>query len=264
MPPASSEILPFGEHRARIVAYLRGVRLPLQSVAWTIIEEHRHTSVADRMLRSDLVLWACAACGGSPHERSDALPVAAAFDLFDRFMRLHNELVEGRDAGETVRGHGSVVARWGLGQTLNAGDALYAMALRALAQDVGNPERRLAAAALVTRAVLQAIEGRSADVSEAGDATGLFARVRSLRRRSGALTGAAMESGALLAGASERVCRAFNRAGRLLAAAAKSRDAALSRRLAHKAVTTIDRSIPDRAHLDAFDSFARHVADQAA
>ena len=96
MPPASPQSLPLGEHRARILAYLRGVTLPLQSVAWTIIEERRRAGNDDLMLRSNLVLWACAACGGAERERADALPVAAAFDLFDRFMLLHDELVEKR------------------------------------------------------------------------------------------------------------------------------------------------------------------------
>ena len=42
-------------------------------------------------VRPSLVLWACAAGNG---DLADALPVAAAFDLFDRFMLLHDELAD--------------------------------------------------------------------------------------------------------------------------------------------------------------------------
>ena len=77
------------------------------------------------------VLWACAA---QTRDLADALPVAAAFDLFDRFMLLHDELADESAA---------TVARWGLGQSLNAGDALYALAFRTLASDVQHPQRRL-------------------------------------------------------------------------------------------------------------------------
>jgi geranylgeranyl pyrophosphate synthase len=93
------------------------------------------------------------------------------------------------------------VARWGLGQSLNAGDALYALAFRSLAADVVNPARRLHAARLVGEAVLEAIACDSDDVE-----------------RAAVLTGAAVQCGAVLGGASERVARAFWDSGRLLAA----------------------------------------------
>ena len=269
MPSASFGPLPLGEHRARVLEYLRGITLPFHSVAGTIIEERRLAELDHLMLRPNLVLWAFKACGGGQDATGDALPVAAAFDLFDRFMLLHDELVEEDEA--TARpgelGESTVVARWGLGQSLNAGDALYAMALRALAQDVGHPERRLRVASLVSRAVLEAIEGRTSDIERGPrgrESDGLLARVRSVRRRSAALTGAALEAGALIAGASADVCRGFNRAGRLLAAAANTREPALSLRLASKAIASIERSIPDRAHVEGFEHLARHVATRAA
>lgn len=259
--PAASRSVPLREHGALILAYLRGVTLPLQSVAWTIIEERRRARNDEFMLRPNVVLWACAACGGGENELSDALPVAAAFDLFDRFMLLHDELVEEDASGGAAAE--PVVMRWGLGQSLNAGDALYAMALRALAQDVGNAERRLQAASLTARAVLDAIEGRSTDVERGVRGTSLLSRVRSMRRRSAALTGAALESGALVAGAPQAVCREFNRAGRLLAAAAQSGDAALARRLAEKSVASIARCIPEPRQLHVFEDIVRHVTKPA-
>ena len=257
--PLASQPLPLGDNRALVLEYLRGIALPLRSVAWTIIEEAGPPQAQRPLLRPSLVLWSCAACGG---DLNDALPVAAAFDLFDRFMLLHDALVDAPPA----RGGGqseTPAARWGLGQSLNAGDALYAMALRALAQDVGNAPRRLQAASLVTRAVLKAIEGRANDI-ERGAGDGLRARVRSLRDRSATLTGAAIESGALIAGAPAPVQRAFNRAGGLLDAAGAADDPLLARRLSEKACAAIRRCIPIRDRLDAFEEVTRYVAAHVA
>lgn len=258
MPPASAP-LPLGEHRARVLEYLRGVAPPGPSVAGTIIEERRPAADRPLLLRPGLVLWACAACDG---DLSDAVSVAAAFDLFDRFMLLHDELVEAPPQANP----GSLVARWGLGQSLNAGDALYAMALRALAQDVRDPQRRLRAAALVTRAVLESIEGRTSDIEAGtlGSGAGLLARVRSMRRRSAVLTGAALVAGAVIAEAAPATLQGFDRAGRLLDVAATSDDPAIARRLAGKSVAVVAGCIPDRRQLPSFEEVARYVVARAA
>ncbi|MBV8116370.1 MAG: polyprenyl synthetase family protein [Candidatus Eremiobacteraeota bacterium] len=268
MFPTSCESLPLGEHRARLLEYLRAIGIPVGSVAGTIIAERRQTDDDRLLLRPNLVLWACGACGGAHDARADALAVAAAFDLFDRFIRLHDELVDVDERAPRERAKGMLVARWGLGQSLNAGDALYAMALRALAQDVRDAERRLRVAALVTGAVLEAIEGRTQDLERGTRGPhardGLLARVRSVRRRSAALTGAALEAGALLAGARVRVCRAFNRAGRLLAAAAEGDDTILAERLATKAIACVERYLHQATFVEEFRSVARHVAIRTA
>jgi len=151
------------------------------------------------------LLWACAANGG---DTGEALPVAAAFDLFDRFMLLHDELAD--VSAEPI-------TRWGLGQSLNAGDALYALAFRMLASDVGNPERRLEAARIAGEAVLEAIEGRE---------TTMEGRC--------ALTGAALQAGAIIGGACGDVALAFASAGRALGMASETADTAGARRSRNK------------------------------
>ncbi|HEY1429503.1 MAG TPA: polyprenyl synthetase family protein [Candidatus Tumulicola sp.] len=253
------EPLPLGDYRARILQYLQGITLPLGSTAWTIIE----TSSADRpartMLRPTLVLWACDACDG-PLE--DAVPVAAAVDLFDRFMSLHDELVA--DASDEQAE--SMVARFGLGQSLNAGDALYALALRTLAQDAIDVPRRAAVASLLGRAVLEAIEGRTSDVEREvrGERDGLLPRVRSIRRRGATLTGAALAAGAIVAGADETVVRGFERAGRLLAAASTTGDRELGRRIAAKAASAVDRCLGAAQPVRTFNEVVDYVVAHAA
>jgi geranylgeranyl pyrophosphate synthase len=174
-------------YRFALQEYLARVDFAFDSVAGRIIEERLPARYAGDPIRPLLVLWSCAACGD---DLTDALPVAAAFDLFDRFMLLHDELTD--EGAESI-------ARWGLGQSLNAGDALYAVAFRSLANDVVNARRRLHAARIVAQAVLSSIGERCANVK--GDA---------------ALTGAALQAGAVIAGASAEVCEALALAGRTL------------------------------------------------
>ncbi len=213
--------VPLRNHRAYISEYLRGIAFPDRSVAARIIEERRPGRYARDPVRPGLVLWACAACNG---ERADALPVAAAFDLFDRFLLLHEEL-----AGESA----ATIERWGLGQSLNAGDALYALAFRSLAADVKNADRRLETARLVAQAVLEAI-------SQDDEA-----------RRNATLTSAALEAGAVVAGAPQAISRAFAQAGRLLASAPAEAVAAVA-------------PCASRGDLAAFEEVARYVARPAA
>jgi geranylgeranyl diphosphate synthase type I len=208
--------VPLRHHRARIAQYLRGVAFRDGSVAARIIAERLPGDSAGDPLRPGLVLWACAARSG---DVDDALPVAAAFYLFDRFLVLHAEL--GSDTSSSV-------AKWGLGQSLNAGDALYALAFRTLASDVRNPQRRLETARVVGESVLEAIEGNHA-----------------------ALTRAALEAGAFLAGAAEPVVRAFARAGDLLSKEPAAAAAALQPHVSGDDAT-------------AFKEVARYIAQQTA
>lgn len=244
----ASAALPLGDERPRLLQYLNSVALPFSTVAEAIVKEYLPGEQTGLLLPS-LVLWAGKAAGGAP---ADAMAVAAAFALLDRFMVLHDELVEGEEGS-------GAVARWGLGQSLNAGDALFALALRTLAEDVVEPARRLAVAELVVRRAMDAIEGRNIDVGRRGDA-GLFERARSMRRRSAAMSGAAMASGALLGGLDAGAVRSYDRAGSLLGAAAAVPDAQLARRLAAKALAAGKRCTPDLAAYEAFAAIVHHVA----
>jgi len=213
--------IPLSDHRASLQKYLREIAPPGDSVARRIIEERLPAKYTQDPVRPALVLWACAAVDGNV---ADALPVAAAFELFDRFLLLHDELTE---ASPTV-------ARWGLGQSLNAGDALYAMAFRTLASDALDAPRRLAAARLVAQAILEALAGAKDDEA-----------------RSAVLTSAALGAGAMLGGAPQHAVRKFFEAGRLLRSDPPAAVASL-------------RSCTSRPHLDAFEEVARYVARRAA
>jgi hypothetical protein len=216
------DAVPLGNHRASIARYLRGIIFPGRSVAARIIEERVPSEYVLDPIRPSLLLWACAACDGN---LDDALPVAAAFDLFDRFLLLHDELADESAAMAT---------RWGLGQSLNAGDALYALAFRSLASDVSNPQPRLEAARLVGQAVLEAIELGD------GDDT-----------RAAVLTAAALKAGAVIAEAPEKLTHAIADAGRCL-----------SLRDPSGAVAGL-RGVVGDDHLAVLEEVARYVARRA-
>ncbi|MGC9992703.1 MAG: hypothetical protein ABSD52_09980 [Candidatus Cybelea sp.] len=227
-------VIPLSAHRASLERYLGEIVFPFNSVAGRIIAERLPITYARDPVRPCLLLWACAANGG---DTADALPVAAAFDLFDRFMLLHDELADVR-AGTIVR--------WGLGQSLNAGDALYALAFRSLASDVGNPARRLRVARLVGEAVLEAITDRE------GATEGRCA-----------LTGAALQAGAIIGGAGADVAATFAQAGRALGMAGETNDSERAQQFALASIGAL-RPCTRKEHLDVFAEVALYVARQAA
>lgn len=213
---------PLSNHRASLARYLRGIVVPGRCVAGAIIAQRLPARYARDPVRPSLVLWACDAADG---DLADALPVGAAFDLFDRFLLLHDELTDESAA---------TVASWGLGQSLNAGDAFYALAFRSLASDVGNAPRRLETARLVGQAVLEAIERSGDEVA-----------------RNASLTAAAMQAGVVVAGGPERIARAFAQAGRLL-----GKDPTAAVAAVRQCVSGND--------LAAFEEVARYVARRVA
>lgn len=83
-------------------------------------------SDAGKRIRPMLCLLACAACGGDP---AQALPAAAAIELLHNFSLIHDDI---QDRSETRRGRPTVWTLWGVAQAINAGDALFAIAHRAL------------------------------------------------------------------------------------------------------------------------------------
>ena len=225
-----AEAVSLAAYRGALQAYCNGVEFAFDSVAGEIIAQRKPARYAGDSLRPLLVLWACDANGG---DLTDALPVAAAFDLFDRFMLLHDELAD--DRAESV-------ARWGLGQSLNAGDALYAVGFRCLANDVVDPQRRLLAAQIVAEAVLAAVGARCNE-----------------RKGEAELTGAALHAGAVVAGAAPERCEAFARAGRVLGHAFELADAAQAERSAMQSAELVRRWVHDEKYAEYVEA-ARYIA----
>jgi geranylgeranyl diphosphate synthase type I len=215
-------------YRAIIDAYLRATAPPVTSLMGRMIAYHmgwadRHgrscTPAAGKLVRPSLCLWACEACGG---EVTAALPAAAALEWTHNFTLVHDDIQD----GDRERRHRETVwSLWGAAQGINAGDALHALASMALATDGAHPARRLRATHSISAATLEVIDGQCSDLElEGRPETSPREYRRMIRAKTGALLGASLESGAIIAGAEARTARAFRAAGRLLGMAFQVRD----------------------------------------
>ena len=71
-----------------------------------------------KRIRPTLLLLACEAYGGNVQ---DALPAAAAVEMFHNFTLLHDDIM---DNAEVRRGKPSVYAKWGENVAILSGDAM--------------------------------------------------------------------------------------------------------------------------------------------
>lgn len=153
--------------------------------------------IGGKLLRPSLVLFSCEALGGRPEP---ALPFAAALELVHNFSLVHDDI---QDGDEFRRGRPSAWKAFGVGQAINAGDALLALALRtALLADLPS-EAKVMAQELLSLATLQMIEGQILDLAGEGKALGVEAYLEMARRKTGALLGCAFALGTVAAGRPE-------------------------------------------------------------
>lgn len=185
---------------------------------------HYHLGFADRAgkstegylgkaLRPSLLLFACEALGG---EWAKALPAAVAIELVHNFSLVHDDI---QDNDLERHGRPTVWRLWGVGQAINVGDALRELAALALLQSAGDlpPEQALRASAVLGRAVLEMIEGQYLDLLfEERPLVTIQDYLEMAERKTGALLGAALELGALLAGAGDESVALFRNCGRKL------------------------------------------------
>ena len=174
---------------------------------------------AGKRIRPALALWACEALGGDP---AWALPAAVAVELIHNFTLIHDDIQD----GDQLRRHRPTVwTIWGTEQGINAGDGMFANALSGLLAPEPRPGRRMRAAHLLSAAVVQVVEGQCLDLSLEGRAGAPQATyLRLVTMKTGALLGASLAAGAVLAGARQDVVRRFDAAGRLLGLAFQVRD----------------------------------------
>ena len=168
-------------------------------LGWTDAQGHPANEPAGKRIRPALALWACEALGGDP---AWALPAAVAVELIHNFTLIHDDIQD----GDQLRRHRPTVwTIWGAEQGINAGDGMFANALSGLLAPGPRPGRRMRAAHLLSAAVVQVVEGQCLDLSLEGRAGAAQATyLRLVTMKTGALLGAAMAAGAVLAGAPER------------------------------------------------------------
>jgi geranylgeranyl diphosphate synthase type I len=217
-----------GRHADAIAATLRDNVLANESLSGKMVAYHMgwtdrtgiaQNSAPGKMVRPALCLWACEACGGTVE---DALSAAACLEWVHNFTLVHDDI---QDGDRERRGRDTVWAIWGLPQGINAGDALFARAFATLAGESTHPQRRLRAVRLIANAVLVVVEGQSLDLRfEGRPETPLRAYMRMIRSKTGALIGASLETGAVMADADTSVRARLRHAGILLGVAFQIRD----------------------------------------
>ncbi len=152
---------------------------------------------AGKRIRPMLCLLACAACGGDP---AQALPAAAAIELLHNFSLIHDDI---QDRSETRRGRPTVWALWGIAQAINAGDALFTIAHRALwrLRERGVPAKRiLEIAERFDAACLMLTRGQHFDLAfESAERVTVAEYMAMIQGKTAALLGAATGIGARLA-----------------------------------------------------------------
>ncbi|HEU0075698.1 MAG TPA: polyprenyl synthetase family protein [Dehalococcoidia bacterium] len=175
-----------------------------------------------KCLRPSLCLSACEALGGDTNQ---ALPIATAVELVHNFSLIHDDIED----GDELRHHRPTLWHaYGRQPAVYAGIALWSIANQTLdrALDAGlSAERVLQAHRILNDACIEMIEGQHQDISfeERGDVT-LAEYIEMIGRKSGALLGASLKLGALVAGCDEEDLDRFDTFGRELGIAFQIRD----------------------------------------
>ena len=153
-----------------------------------------------KRVRPTLLLLACEAYGGNLQE---ALPAAAAVEMFHNFTLLHDDIM---DNAEVRRGKPSVYAKWGENVAILSGDAMMIYSYQLL-QRV--PESKLARIMeIFTPMALQVCEGQQYDMDfETCSKVAVVEYMRMIELKTSVLLAGAAMIGAVLGGASQQECR---------------------------------------------------------
>jgi len=160
-----------------------------------------------KVLRPALVLAAARAAGG---DTSGAIKAAAAVELTHNFTLLHDDVMD----GDLTRRHRPTAwSVFGRDDAILAGDALQALAIRLLVEDMHPAAVR--AAQRLTGCVIELCEGQHEDCAfEGRDEVTLEQCLAMAGAKTGALLGCACALGALYAGAADRVLEGLDAFGR--------------------------------------------------
>ena len=178
-----------------------------------------------KRVRPAVAVLCCAAAGGDP---AAAAPLAAAVELLHNFTLIHDDV---QDESPSRRHRPTVWRRWGVGQAINAGDALFAAAhlpLHRLADGAVPPAVALRLLEAFDRMAVQIVEGQTLDLGFEGRA-GVTPDdyLAMIAGKTAAIVRYAAWAGALLGGADEATAERFGAFGQALGLGFQIRDDAL-------------------------------------
>jgi geranylgeranyl diphosphate synthase type I len=175
-----------------------------------------------KCIRPTFCLLTCESLGG---DLEQALPVAVALELVHSFSLIHDDI---EDGDETRHHRPSLWSAYGRGPAVLAGAALWSVAYRTLdrSQEHGlSADRVLAARRVLNDACREMIEGQHQDLTyELRTDVSLDEYLDMIGHKSAALLGAALQLGALVAGADDEESRRFASFGREIGLAFQIRD----------------------------------------
>lgn len=176
-----------------------------------------------KRFRSVLVMLACEGFGG---QKEQALRTAAAFEMFQSFALVHDDI---EDGSEMRRGKPCLHRLHGIPLSINVGDALYSKVFEILSTN-----REVLGEGITLDLIEQMIEGaeltfagQAFDIGwiEKGEIPSVEAFMEMLRLKTGWYSGRGpCTAGAIIAGASEDQRRAIGDFGETMAVAFQIRD----------------------------------------
>ncbi len=185
------------EQYARIIGeYIDNMEYP--AVPKALYDPIRYT-MADGGKRLRPVM-ALAACGLWKDDVSEALPSAAAIEMFHNFTLMHDDIM---DNATLRRGRESVFRRWGANVATLAGDALMIYSYRELAHT--RTSMLPAVTGYFNEAAVKVCEGQQCDMDfEGRDRVGISEHIAMIELKTASLFVGAVSMGATLGGASEQ------------------------------------------------------------
>ena len=178
----------------------------------------RPTETGGKRIRPALCLMAASLFD----DASSVLPGAVAVELVHNFSLVHDEI---QDRDEERHHRPTIWTLVGEAQAINVGDYLCSRATQVLLEADAPSERRVEALGVLQRAIADMIGGQWADLSfEARDDVSVDEYLAMIDGKTGALIGAPLEIGAILAGAEPDAAAGLGAWGRRIGLAFQARD----------------------------------------
>jgi len=178
-------------------------------------------SVQGKRIRPHLAFLCCAA-GGDPKL---AAPLAAAIELLHNFTLIHDDI---QDRSPNRRHRATVWRIWGDAQAINAGDALFAVAQRALLRtDTAHvpPETLIRLIDEFNRMTIEVVRGQVLDLEFEGSTTVTPSDyLAMIAGKTAAIVRYAAWAGAIVGGASESTAHQLGEFGKALGIGFQLRD----------------------------------------
>ena len=212
--------------------------LPIQEPArFLYVPMRDYPERGGKRFRSVLVLLGCEAVGGDP---SKAMRTAAAFEMFQSFALVHDDI---EDGSEMRRGKPCLHHLHGIPLAINVGDALYAKMFELLVanRSILGEKMTLDILNMMIVGARTTFEGQAFDIGwiEAAEIPTVEAFVEMLRRKTGWYSGRGpCETGALIGDGTPDEIKALGDFGETMAIAFQIRDDLLNLTVSEKDAAT--------------------------